>query len=101
MIYRLIVPGTFEDVQEVRVLEWHGDSGDSFEPGSLIVEVETHKAVLEVRADQPGVLRRRLGEEGDWCKLESTLAIFSDRPDEPIPDDTDALKTMAARFRIG
>jgi pyruvate/2-oxoglutarate dehydrogenase complex dihydrolipoamide acyltransferase (E2) component len=100
LIYSLFVPGTFDDVREMRVLEWHGDEGTRFDRGALIVELETHKAVFEVRADQPGVLRRRLLEEGGWCPLESTIAILSDDPDEPIPDPIEALDPLPVRFAI-
>jgi hypothetical protein len=69
MIYKLDVPGPIEDVEEVRVLEWQGEAGRVFAPGDLIVELETHKAVVEVRAGQPGVLGGILSPAGDWQKL--------------------------------
>ena len=65
MFYKLIIPGPIEDVDEVRVLEWHGSIGREFQPGDLMVEFETHKAVVEVRAGQSGVLRSILSREGD------------------------------------
>ena len=52
MIWKLVVPGPIEDVEELRVLEWHGDVGRRFDAGAMIVELETHKAVVEVRAGQ-------------------------------------------------
>ena len=66
MIYELAVPGPIEEVQEVRVLEWHGPEGHAFAPGELVVELETHKALVEVRAGQAGVLRRIVCAEGAW-----------------------------------
>jgi pyruvate/2-oxoglutarate dehydrogenase complex dihydrolipoamide acyltransferase (E2) component len=101
LIYRLIVPGTLDDVQEVRVLEWHGEPGGQFMPGDLMVELETHKAVIEVRAEQNGVLRRRYVEEGQWCRLEGVLALLSDASAEPLPDSSEDLAVIAARFSIG
>ncbi len=101
MLYRLIIPGTLEDCREVRLLEWHGAAGALLQPGNLILELETHKAVIEVRADQNGYLRQRLSKEGDWRPLQATLAILSDGPDEPIPADTGELEIISARFSIG
>jgi pyruvate/2-oxoglutarate dehydrogenase complex dihydrolipoamide acyltransferase (E2) component len=46
LFYKLIIPGPIEDVEEVRVLEWHGSIGREFQPGDLMVEFETHKAVV-------------------------------------------------------
>jgi pyruvate/2-oxoglutarate dehydrogenase complex dihydrolipoamide acyltransferase (E2) component len=66
MIYALAVPGPIEDVEELRVLQWHGEPGTRFAAGEMIVELETHKAVVEVRARRAGraprdpVPRRRL-----------------------------------------
>lgn len=99
MIYRLVIPDTFEDFQEVRVLEWHGGPGHRFAVGDLIVEFETHKAVVEVRAGQQGVLRERLVDEGQWCPLGATAAILSDEPADAI-DDGGPASLMSARFAL-
>ena len=66
MIYKISVPAV-ADVEEIRVLEWHGEPGHRFDSGDLVVELETHKAIVEVRAGQPGVLREVLWrpENGD------------------------------------
>ena len=84
MIYRLLVPTTIEDNDAVRVLEWHVAQGGTVAAGTLIVEVETHKALIEVHAEQAGVLRARCLDEDAWCPLGGTLAILSDTADEPM-----------------
>src|ERR1700687_4169509 len=95
MFYKLIVPGPIEDVEEVRVLEWHGAVGRTLAPGDLIVELETHKAVVEVRAGQPGVLRAILSEAGGWQQIGKPLALLSAAADEPLtampPEDRELL----------
>lgn len=101
MIYSLRVPGTLEGMSQVRILEWHGDVGQRFEPGDMIVELETHKAVIEVRADQTGVLRRQFCEEGTWCPLEGIVAVLSDHEDEPLPELSEDLGALSASFSIG
>jgi len=94
MIYRLIVPGPIEDVEEVRVLEWHCKPGAAFVPGAMLVELETHKAVVEVRAGQPGVLRSVLCVAGAWQRL-------ADTPDEALPDPLeDGAAALAVAFEI-
>jgi pyruvate/2-oxoglutarate dehydrogenase complex dihydrolipoamide acyltransferase (E2) component len=98
MIYRLTVPTTFEDNQAVRVLEWHGAPGTAFPAGALIVEVETHKALVEIRGEQAAVLRRQCYAEGEWCPLGDVLALLSDSADEPLAE-TEA--DWPADFRIG
>jgi pyruvate/2-oxoglutarate dehydrogenase complex dihydrolipoamide acyltransferase (E2) component len=100
MIYQLLVPGPIEDVEELRVLEWHGTVGQVFVPGAMIVELETHKAVVEVRAAQEGVLRAILCEAGGWERIGKPLALFGDRADEPLPGDADAAGPLAVRFEV-
>ena len=80
MFWKLVVPGPIEDVDELRVLEWHGDVGRRFDVGAMIVELETHKAVVEVRAGQSGILRSILCEAGAWEKIGRPLALLSDDP---------------------
>ena len=101
MIYKLVVPGPIEGVQEVRVLEWHGAPGRRFEPGELVVELETHKATIEVRANRPGVLRRVLCEEGGWSPVGSALALLSDHASEALPESPEALEQLPVEFEIG
>lgn len=100
MIYKLVVPGPIEGVQEVRVLEWHGAPGRSFQPGELVVELETHKATIEVRANRPGVLRRVLCEEGGWRPVGSPLALLSDLPSEALPESPEALEQLPVEFEV-
>lgn len=100
MLYKLVVPGPIEDVEEVRVLEWHGEAGAAFAPGVLIVELETHKALVEVRAGQAGVLRAVLCAAGDWQALGQPLAVFSDGADEPLPADATDLGDLAVDFEV-
>ena len=100
MICKLAVPGPIEDVEELRVLLWHGGEGTAFAKGALIVELETHKAVVEVRAARPGVLRKILCEAGSWEKAGNALALIGDDPAEPLPASTAALDDCAADFAV-
>jgi pyruvate/2-oxoglutarate dehydrogenase complex dihydrolipoamide acyltransferase (E2) component len=100
MIYTLTVPGPIEDVEEVRVLEWHGAVGHAFGIGDLVVELETHKALVEVRAGQPGTLRQVICAEGDWQAVGAPLAVLSDGADEPLPASPDGLAMMAVDFEV-
>jgi len=100
MIYKLVVPGPLEEVEEVRILEWHGAAGRRYAPGDLIVELETHKAVVEVRAGRAGVLRRILRQPGDWQALGAPLALLSDDTDEPLPAETEDLASWPVDFEV-
>ena len=100
MLYQLAVPGPIEDVEEVRVLEWHGGPGTAFAAGAMAVELETHKAVVEVRLGRPAVLRRVVCAEGAWERIGRPLAILSDGADEPLPETADGLPALPVAFEI-
>ncbi len=100
MIAKLAVPGPIEDVEEMRVLQWHRAEGEAFARGDLVVELETHKAVVEVRAGRPGVLRKILCEAGGWEKAGAALAIVGDDASEPLPGSAEALEDCAVDFEV-
>ena len=101
MIYRLSVPGTIEHCDSVRILEWHKNPGETLETGDLVLEMETHKALIEVRAGQPAVLRRIECPEGEWCPLDGPLALFTDSDTEPLPSDVAVVAPWIGEFTIG
>lgn len=100
MIYRLSVPAAVPGVEEVRVLEWHGEAGTVFALGDLIVELETHKAVVEARAGQPGVLREINSAAGDWCGVGATLAMLSDTMEEALGSAPDQAPDLPIEFSV-
>jgi pyruvate/2-oxoglutarate dehydrogenase complex dihydrolipoamide acyltransferase (E2) component len=100
MIYSLTVPQAVPGVEEIRILEWHGETGSRFLAGDLIVELETHKAVVEVRAGQDGFLRALQGEPGDWLEIDKTLALFSDAAEEPLPADAEGAAELLVTFDV-
>jgi pyruvate/2-oxoglutarate dehydrogenase complex dihydrolipoamide acyltransferase (E2) component len=100
MIYKISVPSVGEDVEEIRMLEWHGAPGHRFEAGDLIVEMETHKALVEMRAGQAGVLRRILYAAGDWARLGAPIALFSELEDDDLGPDPETAADLAVDFVI-
>lgn len=100
MITRLTVPGAVPDVSEIRVLEWHGAEGTAFGLGDMVVELETHKAVIEVRAAAAAILRRILCPAGTWGAVGASLALLSDTPHEPLPDADDGLDDQLVTFEV-
>jgi pyruvate/2-oxoglutarate dehydrogenase complex dihydrolipoamide acyltransferase (E2) component len=100
MIYKLTVPAAVPGVEEIRILEWHGETGSQFGQGELIVELETHKAVVEVRAAQAGVLRQLFAETGEWKAIGLPLALFSDTAEEALPKSEDGLADLVVEFEV-
>ena len=100
MIYALVVPGPINDTVDVRVLQWHAQEGIALKPGDMIVELETNKSVVEIRAAQNGVFRRRLCREGAWRRMGNPLAILTDEANTPLPETADGLPEWQADFQL-
>jgi pyruvate/2-oxoglutarate dehydrogenase complex dihydrolipoamide acyltransferase (E2) component len=100
MIYQLSVPAVAEDVEDIRILEWHGEPGQAFASGDLIVEFETHKALVEVRAGQAGVMRRVLAQSGEWSAIGGVIALFSDDESETLPQTPEGAAELAVEFLV-
>jgi pyruvate/2-oxoglutarate dehydrogenase complex dihydrolipoamide acyltransferase (E2) component len=86
MIYKLCVPQT-QDEEELRVLAWHKAVGDEVASDELLVELETAKALLELRSDRACVLRKIDKEAGTWAAPGSPLAWLSGTSDENLSPD--------------
>ncbi|MDE8349750.1 MAG: lipoyl domain-containing protein [Acidocella sp.] len=100
MIYKLSVPAIAEDIEEFRVLEWYGGVGTLFNSGDMIVELETHKAIIEMRAGQTGILRVIAVPDGAWCKIGVPLGLCSDTLDETLLDQAEAASDMLLEFEV-
>src|SRR3954451_20524213 len=101
MIYRLSVPGTIEDCDSVRILEWHRSPGDAVEPGDLVLEMETHKALIEVRSERRCVLRRIDAGNAECSPLDGPLPLSADPGDEPLPANSAELAPWIGEFTLG
>ncbi len=100
MIYQLSVPDAVEGVEEIRILEWHQEPASAIEAGDLIVELETHKAVVQIRAAQGGVLREILADAGDWRAVGIPIAIFSTTAGEDVSAHSGNDAAMLVEFQV-
>ncbi|MEU4462098.1 2-oxo acid dehydrogenase subunit E2, partial [Nocardia fluminea] len=73
-IQKIRVPQMGEGQIEVRVLSLHIAPGASVEKDSLLYEVETDKAQLDLESPVEGVLSRWLVEEGDVIEIGAVVA---------------------------
>jgi 2-oxoglutarate dehydrogenase E2 component (dihydrolipoamide succinyltransferase) len=67
------VPPLGESIVEATVSKWHKKEGDSVAAGDTIVELDTDKITVEVPALKPGVIAKRLKNEGDVVKVDEVL----------------------------
>jgi len=67
-----------ESVADGTVATWHKQPGEQVSRDELLVDIETDKVVLEVVAQNDGVIKEVLKGEGDTVLSAEVLAIFED-----------------------
>ncbi|PNY80714.1 2-oxoglutarate dehydrogenase complex dihydrolipoyllysine-residue succinyltransferase [Deinococcus koreensis] len=72
------VPVFSESVSEGTLLTWHKKPGEAVKRGDLLAEIETDKVVLEIQAQQDGVLQGVLKNEGDTVLSEEVLGTMGE-----------------------
>ena len=87
------VPVLPESINEATVAAWHKKLGDYVEVDDVIVEIETDKVVLEVPAEEAGVLTEILAEEGETVNAQQVLALLDDDA-EMTAEKTEAPKEI-------
>ena len=70
------VPILPESINEATVAVWHKKPGDFIELDDVIVEIETDKVVLEIPAEDSGVLTEIKANEGETVGEQQVLGIM-------------------------
>jgi pyruvate dehydrogenase E2 component (dihydrolipoamide acetyltransferase) len=73
-------------MEEGIVGKWHKAVGDPVDKDELLAEIETEKAVDELKAPEAGILRRIMFPEGSIVKVNEAIAIIADA-DEALPEE--------------
>ena len=75
------VPVLPESITEATVAAWHKKPGDYVELDDVIVEIETDKVVLEVPAEEAGLLSEITAEEGETVSEQQVLGLIDEGAD--------------------
>jgi len=76
------VPVLPESISEATVAVWHKKPGDFVELDDVIVEIETDKVVLEVPAEDSGILTEIKAKEGETVGEQQVLGIMEKKPQD-------------------
>ena len=85
------VPVLPESITEATVAAWHKKPGDYVELDDVVVEIETDKVVLEVPAEESGVLSEITAEEGETVSEQQVLGLIDDEADSGDTKSSEAL----------
>ena len=95
--FRVKLPDVGEGVAEAELVEWNVEVGDSVTPDSVLADVMTDKATVEISSPVTGVITFLVGEPGDvlavgtefvGIEIEGTVEDeVDDAPDDPVADE--------------
>ena len=88
MATKMNMPQLGYDMSQGTVIRWLKEESSSVKVGEPIVEIETDKAVVEVEAEQNGILRKILVFEGVSVPVGDPIAIIGTEEEDITEFDT-------------
>jgi 2-oxoisovalerate dehydrogenase E2 component (dihydrolipoyl transacylase) len=95
MRYEYRLPDIGEGIAEAELVNWHVKVGDRVEDGTMIADVMTDKATVEIEAPVAGVITERKGEAGDTVAIGSVLLVIEMDMDGVAESSADVHETPA------
>ncbi|MEQ9362952.1 MAG: 2-oxo acid dehydrogenase subunit E2 [Leptospirales bacterium] len=87
-------------MEEGTFVKWVKNKGDAVEPGEVLAEVETDKAVMELEAYDEGILLVQLAEQGDRLPVGAPIGIVGEAGEE-VSDLIDEAKQKLQSAKSG
>jgi pyruvate dehydrogenase E2 component (dihydrolipoamide acetyltransferase) len=82
-IEKLVMPKWGLSMTEGKVVKWLIEEGASVDAGAELVDIETEKISSAAEAPAPGLLRRRVAQEGEVVPVAGLLGVIADAS---VPD---------------
>ncbi|WP_407331930.1 acetoin dehydrogenase dihydrolipoyllysine-residue acetyltransferase subunit [Enterovibrio sp. 27052020O] len=92
-IIPVVMPKWGLSMKEGTLTQWHVEEGDTIRVAQVIMDVETDKIASEVEAPDAGLLRRKVGKEGDVYSVQALLGILA-----PLEVTDEEIDTFIAAF---
>ncbi|MDO5084324.1 MAG: dihydrolipoamide acetyltransferase family protein [Arachnia propionica] len=81
----IVMPALGNSVESCLIVSWAVKEGDTIAENSVLCEVETDKAAMEVPATAAGTVLKRLWEEGDDVPVMQPLLVVGEPGEDPAP----------------
>jgi pyruvate dehydrogenase E2 component (dihydrolipoamide acetyltransferase) len=85
MASQVVMPKMSDTMEEGVVVKWLKREGDPVQPGDALAEIETDKAVLELEAHHPGVLRKIFVQEDSKVPVGQLIALIGSADEDIAP----------------
>jgi pyruvate/2-oxoglutarate dehydrogenase complex dihydrolipoamide acyltransferase (E2) component len=71
------MPKLRDEMKDGVLCAWLKEEGESFKKGEPLYEIETDKVVNQVEAEEDGVMKKQIAEEGDVVACGETIGEVS------------------------
>ena len=78
MTTKVLIPKPGMGIAEGTIVKWLKGQGDAVVEGEVLVEIETAKAIEEVRAPVSGILASILLSEGESAEVYTEIAVIEE-----------------------
>jgi pyruvate dehydrogenase E2 component (dihydrolipoamide acetyltransferase) len=93
----ILMPSVAPSMTEGNIVRWAKKEGEPVKKGEVLLEIETDKAVVEVEAQQDGVLGTILVAEGtNGVKVDTPIALLTGKGEDPKAPAAAAPKQTAS-----
>ena len=82
MASRVVMPKLTDTMEEGVLLAWKKREGDPVHAGEAIAEIETDKAVMDLEAFAPGILRKILVHDGETVQSGTLIAVIAEADED-------------------
>ncbi|MDP3935785.1 MAG: pyruvate dehydrogenase complex dihydrolipoamide acetyltransferase, partial [Alphaproteobacteria bacterium] len=83
MPIEILMPALSPTMEEGNLVKWHKKEGDTITAGTVIAEIETDKATMEVEAVDEGILGKILIPEGtESVKVNALIALLLEKGED-------------------
>jgi len=96
----IVVPSPGESITEITLGQWHKHDGDWVETDEVLVDIESDKATLEVRAPAAGVLRVKV-QSGAEQKVGAPIGSIDTAAAKPAGGAAKAVPATPATGNVG
>jgi len=94
-VLEICTPPTGEALDAARLVAWHVAPGQAFQAGDLLVEIETDKSVIEIPAQQDGVMVAHLVDVDGVVNADTRIARVQVEGEDTF-DDAAAVSVQAS-----
>jgi pyruvate dehydrogenase E2 component (dihydrolipoamide acetyltransferase) len=85
MVFRIVIPQAFENMEEATIGAWRKREGDSVQLGDPLCELITEKTTFDLPAEAEGTLLEIVVPEKSIVPVQTIIALVGD-PSEARPD---------------